>query len=55
MSYGTFMKMKVGDVEILLPEFSQSKTVHLKPDIAMLQAQLELPMYDLIIVGRTMS
>ena len=45
----------VCDIEILLPEFSQSNMVHIKPDIVMLLAQLGLPGYDLIIGVKTMS
>ncbi len=40
----TFTTMKVGDTEILLPEFSQSEMVHIKPDIIILLAQLGLPL-----------
>ncbi len=47
--------MKVGDIEILLPEFSQSKIVCVKQDIITLLAQLVLPVYNLIIGVEAMS
>ena len=52
---GTFKTTKVGDIEILVPEFSQSKMEHIKPNIITSPAQLGLPMYDLIIGVTTMS
>ena len=55
MSKGTFKTSKVGDDDILLPEFSKTKMAHIKPETIMLPAQLGLSVYDLIIGFASMS
>ena len=55
MTNDTFKTMKVGNLEILLPQFSQTKMCHIMPGIITFLAPLGLPMYDLIIGVKTMS
>lgn len=45
---------KGGGIEILLPEFPQSKMVHIKPDIIKLPVELGLHIYDFFIWVKTM-
>jgi hypothetical protein len=53
-SNGTFVKDKVGDIEISLVEYLASKKVRLQPDIVEYSPGDQAPMYDLIIGKQTM-
>ena len=54
-SNGTFKTTKVGNFELLLPEFSKSRLVTMKPDIVDMPADTSPPVYDLIIGVETMA
>ena len=54
-SNGTFQTTKVGDFELLLPKFSKSKLVKVKPDIIEIPKESSPPVYDMIIGIETMS
>ncbi len=53
-SNGTFIKDKVGNIEISFVEYSASKKVCLQPDIVEYSPGDQVPMYDLIISKQTM-
>jgi hypothetical protein len=53
-SNGTFVRDKVGKIEIAFVEYSASKKVHLQPDIVEYISGDQVPMYDLIIGKQTM-
>jgi hypothetical protein len=53
-SYSTFVTDKVGNIKIAFVDFSNSKKVHLAPDIVEYKPGLGKPMYDLIIGKDTM-
>ncbi len=54
-SKGTFQTKKVGKVEISFVDYSDSKRVHLKPDIVVEYACNDaLPVYDLIMGKQTL-
>ena len=55
-SCGTFETSKVGkDLEFLFPEFSETRTYQVSPDIFELLAHANKPAYDLIIGVKTMQ
>ena len=55
-SCGTFETSKVGeDLDFLLPEFSETRTYRVSPDIFELPACADEPTYDLIIGVETMQ
>ena len=54
-SNGTFKTTKVGNFELLLPKFSKSRLVTMKPDIVDMPADTSPPVYDLIIGVETMA
>ena len=53
-SNSTFVTDKVGDIEISFWEYSNSKKVHLQPNIVVYKRGLRATMYDLIIGKETM-
>jgi hypothetical protein len=53
-SNGTFITIKVGDIEISSVEYLASKKVRLQPDIVEYSPGDQVPMYDLIIGKQTM-
>ena len=53
-SNGTFQTKKVGDVEISFVDYSDSKRVHLKPDIVEYARNGAPPAYDLILGKQTL-
>jgi hypothetical protein len=53
-SNGTFQSKKVGGVEISFVDYSDSKRVHLKPDIVKYARNGALPAYDLILGKQTL-
>jgi hypothetical protein len=53
-SNGTFKRNKVGEVTLSFVEYSQSKSVHLTPDIVEYEAGATSPLYDLIIGKQTL-
>ena len=46
---GTFRTTKVGNLDMIFPEFSESKIMHLKPDIVDIPEKDTKPAYDLIL------
>jgi hypothetical protein len=53
-SNGTFQTKKMGDVKISFVDYSDSKRIHLKPDIVDEYARSgALPLYDLILGKQT--
>ena len=55
-SCGTFETSKVGkDLEFLFPEFSETRTYRVSPDIFELPASADKPTYNLIIGVKTMQ
>ena len=46
---------KVGDLDIIFPEFSESKIMHLKPDIVDTPETGGKPAYDLILGTETLA
>ena len=54
-SNGTFKTTKVGELELIFPEFSRSKLFSLSPDVVELQTYDEEPMFDLIIGVETLA
>ena len=55
-SCGVFETSKVGeDLEFLFPEFSETRTYRVSPDIFELPASADKPTYDLIIGVKTMQ
>jgi hypothetical protein len=53
-SNGTFGTDKVGNIKIAFIDYSNSKKVHLTPDIVEYKPGLDVPMFDLIIGKNTM-
>jgi hypothetical protein len=53
-SNGTFQTKKVGDIRISFVDYSDSKRVHLKPDIVEYARNGALPAYDLILGKQTL-
>ena len=53
-SNGTFQTKKVGNVEISFVDYSDSKRVHLKPDIVEYACNGASPLYDLILGKQTL-
>jgi hypothetical protein len=53
-SNGTFQTKKVGNVEISFVDYSDSKRVHLKPDIVEYARNDAPPAYDLILGKQTL-
>ncbi len=53
-SNGTFVTVRVGDIEISFVEYSASKKVRLQPDIVEYSLGDQAPMYNLIINKQTM-
>jgi hypothetical protein len=54
-SNGTFITVRVGDIEISFVEYSASKMVRLQPDIVEYSPGDQAPMYDLIIGKQTIN
>ena len=54
-SNGTFKTTKVGNLELLFPDFSRSKFFSVSPDIAELQDDDDEPMFNLIIGTETLA
>ncbi len=48
-SNGTFQTKKVGDIKISFVDYSDSKRIHLKPDIVEYARNGTLPLYNLIL------
>jgi hypothetical protein len=53
-SNGTFVTVKVGDIEISFVEYLASKNLHLQPDIVEYSLGDQVSIYDLIIGKQTM-
>ncbi len=53
-SNGTFKTNMVGEITLSFVEYSQSKSVHLTPDIVEYKTGATAPMYDLIIGKQTL-
>ncbi len=53
-SNGTFQTKKVGDVKISFVDYSDSKRIHLKPDIVLHARNGTPPAYDLILGKQTL-
>ena len=53
-SNGTFETSKVGSLDLVFPNFSESKIASLKPDIFEISAEAKKPAYDLIIGVKSM-
>jgi hypothetical protein len=53
-SNGTFQTKKVGDVEISFVDYSDSKRIHLKPDIVKYAHNGALLLYDLFLGKQTL-
>ncbi len=54
-SKGTFQTKKLGDVEISLVDYSDSKRIHLKPDIVKYARNCGPLLYDLILGKQTLQ
>ena len=54
-SNGTFRTTKVGNLDMIFPEFSESKVMHLTPDIVDIPEKEAKPAYDLILGTETLA
>ena len=54
-SMGIFRTEKQGDLDVVFPEFSNSKRIHIEPDIIDIADDAPEPMFDLIIGTETMK
>ena len=54
-SMGIFRTEKQGDLDVVFPEFSNSKRIHIEPDIIDIADDAPEPMFDLIIGTETMQ
>ena len=52
---GTFKTTKVGKLDIILPKYSDSKLISIRPDIINIPDEMNKPVYDLIIGVETMA
>ena len=52
---GTFKTTHVGNLEMMFPAFSKSKTFLIRPDIVNVDGSDEEPMFDLILGIKTLA
>ena len=54
-SNGIFSTERIGDLDLVFPEYSYSKCMHITPDIVEFEDEDEAPMFDQIIGTETMQ